>query len=355
MPCVVLWVCAVVIGLFASASLHAEEPPPAAPAPEISKAVAELTAADFSRRQAAEQRLLALGPPAFEPLVALLGNVPSEAGQRILHILEQTWLQTPEPESDILERQLETLRLTPGPFQLDVTRLLFAHHRLREERAVRSLRRLNALVKTVVDENAFELQARLGQPFVNMPERISQIILPRSWKGTEADLWHIQRLAHLKTLTVFVVRGNGISDAARRNMPVGFPDLHVDERSEVFLGVLSSPFPTESDRIGCQITGIQPDSPAEIANLEVGDLIQSVDGKRIKNFDGLVQALKTKHGYETMELQVQRYGEDRPLLVTVIGLPWEARRFERPPPPPLAQTLYQDQSQPLILPPAEPN
>ncbi len=348
--CIGRLVCALCLAGGEAAALSSAEPAPDVIFAEVSQALADLSSNEFAQRQAAEQRLVAWGSPAFEPLVAELDIAPLDAGQRMLLILEKIWLQTPEPQSDILERQLETLRLTIGPYQPAVEHMLFAHHRLREQRASRALRRLNAIVETDVDEHELALLIQLGLPLPNEPpERIEQIILPRSWKGTEADLWHIQRLAHLKYLSVFVIENNGISVAAQSRMQIGFPDLSVVDRAEVYLGVIGSQYTNPQ---GCQVVSIQSGSAAEIAGLQVGDMIQRVDGVQVTNFAELVNSLKTKRGYQSIEIQVNREPDyqfpsdpfeegrkSKPLILTAIGIPWEARRFPTPPPPPLAELL----------------
>ena len=349
--CIGVLVCALSLAGWGDALLLAEEPASVVTPAAVPQAVADLSSTEFTHRQAAEQRLIALGPPVFEPLVASLSKTTPESGQRILAILEQIWLQTPEPQSDILERQLETLRLTWGPYQPTVEHMLFAHHRLRQERAVRALRRLNAVIETVDDSEELELLMLQGLPIPKVPpERISHIVLPRSWKGTEADLWHIQRLSHLKSLTVFLIERNGITPSAMQRMQVGFPDLTVDVRAEVFLGVVGSPF--NNDGQGCYVGLVQPGSPAEIAGIQRGDTILSVDGKKLSNFNDLIVALKTKRAYQSMELQVDPGYENRfpihrfenpgqpvPTTLTVIGIPWEAKSFPTPPPPQPSEPL----------------
>ena len=350
--CVGLWACALLGTQLGAVTAGGEAPATVVVPTEISSAVADLCAKEFATRQQAEQHLLAHGALAFGPLIDSLETVPEEAGLRILSILEQLWLVTPEPQADAFERQLETLRLTIGPYQPQVERLLSGHHQLREKRALRALRRLNAVVEMAFDENAYGLLGQLEQPIEEIPLRISQIILPRSWKGTEADLWQFKRLSHVKFLTVFVVRGNGISDSNKQEMQVGFPDIQVNERAEVFIGVIGEQIAMNG---GCQVKDIQPDSPAQIAGIQPGDLIQSVDGHPIQNFQGLVEALKTKRSYQPIELIVKRYSEEHPLPLTVIGHPWEVRRFPSPPPPPMTESLFQNQRFPSVLPTDEPN
>jgi PDZ domain len=342
--------CALLLAEWSPAPLLADEPASVAIPAAVQQAVADLSASEFTHRQAAEQRLIALGPSAFEPLLGLLSKSAPESGQRILAILEQIWLRTPEPQSDILERQLEALRLTYGPYQPTVEHLLFAHHRLREERAVRALRRLNAVIETEDDPDEIDLLMLQGLPIPKAPpQHLTQIVLPRSWKGTEADLWHIQRLSHLKSLTVFVIENNGITPSAWQRMQIGFPNLTVNVRAEVFLGVVGSQF---DEGNGCYVSLVQAGSPAETAGIQPGDRILSVDGTKISKFEDLIKALKTKRAYQAMELQVvqgyerrfpshrfEQQGQPGLTTLTVIGIPWEAKSFKIPPPPQPSERL----------------
>lgn len=314
---------------------------------DLTPIIAELTSKEFSKRQAAEQALLQFGPQAFEQLIAALSETPREAGERIVSVLELIWLKCPLPEADRLERQLETVRLSPGRYQPDVAKLLLAHHRLREERAVRALRRLNAIVESTLDQSAFEMQLQLGQIIDPPPTRVSQVILPMSWKGSTDDLWHLQRLSHLKSLVVFVVRGNKLTEVDRQRLTVGFPDLQVTERGEIFIGVISDPIAFDN-RPGCLISTILEESPADIAGLQAGDRIHRLDGREILNFSELVEALQTKSAYEPIDLVIERFGEE--MEVTLYGAPWESKMFPRPPIPPRAERLVDEPDIPPLLP-----
>lgn len=318
-----------------------ESSPPVVIPPEVATAVAELQSKDFAVRQQARNRLIALGAPAFKPLIAALDNVPGDTGIRILLIIEKIWLQTPESQADVLEQQLDDLSNTVTFFYwYHVKRMLGNHHRLREERAVRSLRRLNAVVQLDRDDNDRELRAKLDVDLSESKQRIVTVILPRSWKGTSADLWHIRRLSHTEIMQVFYVRGINLTEADRLTMRLGFSELGVSERAEIFIGVMGNAVSFD-DRGGCPVTGVQPDSPAQIAGIQVGDRIMAVDGVEIKNFEDLVEQLKSKRGYQPIEMTVERFAGEEPSVITVIGLPWEVRSFPTPPPPPQAESLLE--------------
>lgn len=318
---------------------QAQPSPPVIIPPEVATAVADLQSKEFTVRQQAKKRLITMGVPAFKPLIEVWEKVPGDTGIHILLVLEQIWLQAPEPQADVLEQQLDDLSNSFDFFyQQYVRRMLNNHHRLREERATRSLRRLNAVIQFDRDDNDRELRARLDADPVQSGQRIANVILPRSWKGTSADLWHIRRLSHNPVMGVFYIRGINITDVDKLAMRRGFPGLDIHERSEIFIGVQGNAVAFDNNP-GCPITGVQADSPAHIAGLQVNDRILTVDGEDINGFENLVEVLKSKHAYQAIEMLVERYGGQEPMLFTVIGLPWEVRSFPTPPPPPQAESL----------------
>jgi len=314
------------------------DPPPVQIPPEIVSAVEELQSEEFAVRQRSFSRLVAMGASAFDPLIVLLHQLSGEASERLLLVLEQIWLQTPQPLADELERKLEEISLSFSPHQAAVKRMLLSHFRLREERATRSLRRLNAVIQLEWDDNDRDLRAKLDADPIRSGQRIANVILPRSWKGTSADLWHIRRLSHTPAMGVFYVRSLELTDAEKLSIRLGFPGLDINERSEIFIGVVGNAVAFDN-RPGCPITNIQADSPADIAGLQINDRILTVDGEEINGFEHLVEVLKSKHAYQAIEMLVERYAGQEPILVTVIGLPWEVRSFPTPPPPPEAESL----------------
>ena len=326
------------MGALGALPVHADEPAAVQVPAEITEAIADLSSKEFSRRLRSEQRLLKQGAAAFAPLLAALEKAPAEAGQRIVSLLEQIWLNVPDSQGDTLERELHQLQFSPGDHHVEITAMLSAHHRLREQRAVRALRRLNAIIQTGADIDLENAQFINGQMVQSDPERIARVILPRSWKGTDTDLWHVQRLAHVEGLSVFVIKGNGINEVAQQGMRLGFPNLQVIQRAEVFIGVIGYPFANVGHK-GCQVTAVQPNSPAMRAGIQRDDLIQQVDGVAINDFDDLISSLTLKKAYQPIELVVQR-AFDEQLRLTLIAVPWESLRVRTPPPPPAAEQLH---------------
>lgn len=71
---------------------------------------------------------------------------------------------------------------------------------------------------------------------------------------------------------------------------------------------------TEDDH--CQVTRVFPGLPAQLAGVEVGDLILSVDGMLISSFDEVAKLVTEKHPGATLRLLLQR--DDQHLEVDVV-------------------------------------
>lgn len=292
---------------------------------------------DFATRQAAEESLHKLGGDAFDPLISALDKAPTDTAQVILSSLERIWLACPESQADLLERKLHDLTWQPSPYQPAFEAILQRHAALREARAARTLRRLNAYIKTGPDLELMELQFEANGQYPNpTPQQIEQIVIPRSWKGTRDDLWHFQRLTLSTHFQVYFVSGT-LSEADQLDlasrMQLYSPP---QERSEVFLGITSDMF-NGGIREGCYVKDVEPGGAAEAAGIQPYDLITQIDDVKINSFSELVRGLKTKRAFEEFTVTVER--DYRTMRVSVIGLPWELRRFETPPPPQPAETM----------------
>jgi uncharacterized protein len=60
---------------------------------------------------------------------------------------------------------------------------------------------------------------------------------------------------------------------------------------------------------GCLVTQVVPDSAAEKAGLQPGDVVVSVDGKPVADIPGIFQVVRTKSVGDTVAIEFQRAGE----------------------------------------------
>jgi len=68
---------------------------------------------------------------------------------------------------------------------------------------------------------------------------------------------------------------------------------------------------------GATISGVNPDSPAERAGLQEGDIVLSIDGQRVANGIELIVAIRARVPGDEVELRYERDGEEREVVVTL--------------------------------------
>lgn len=86
--------------------------------------------------------------------------------------------------------------------------------------------------------------------------------------------------------------------------------------SSPYLGIMGPTAPQEGV-VGAQIDTVQPNTPAEEANLMVGDFIIGIDEVEIKNWDDLRRTLGQYDPKDEIELTIQRGKEELKIRVTL--------------------------------------
>ncbi len=68
---------------------------------------------------------------------------------------------------------------------------------------------------------------------------------------------------------------------------------------------------------GVLVSGVEPDTPAGRAAVQVGDVILSVDGRRVRTTGDVARAVRDKKGGEAVEVEIVRDGAPRKIPITV--------------------------------------
>jgi C-terminal processing protease CtpA/Prc len=68
---------------------------------------------------------------------------------------------------------------------------------------------------------------------------------------------------------------------------------------------------------GVVVSGVEPDTPAGRAGVQVGDVITSVDGKRVRWTGDVARAVRDKKGGETVDVEIVRDRAPRKMSITV--------------------------------------
>ena len=208
------------------------------------------------------------------------------------------------------ERLLETLAEgPPGPVpQIAATALEF--HQLGMHEAAQD--RLQAL------------GAKINDNYLSMAsgKRGLEAVIDTRWKGSPEDLRLLPRLRNLRHVGIHGLKidaqtlallgrlrsleniqlyGTGVSDEAVAALAARFPNAEIDVRKGGKLGV-------GGQRIvgPCQITQVVAGSAADRAGLQIGDVVLSMDGVAVKNFEGLTEYVGRHGPGESIEVEIER-------------------------------------------------
>ncbi|MEO8432372.1 MAG: PDZ domain-containing protein [Acidobacteriota bacterium] len=77
---------------------------------------------------------------------------------------------------------------------------------------------------------------------------------------------------------------------------------------------------------GVLVGTVEKDGPAARAGVQVGDLVTSIDGKRVSETRELIRAMRDKNAGDAVQLDLSRQGASKSLRVTVAARP--ERDFE---------------------------
>jgi serine protease DegQ len=104
--------------------------------------------------------------------------------------------------------------------------------------------------------------------------------------------------------------------------------LETGEVEHAFLGVRPGPLtPQIAERFGIDtdegilVISVVPDSGAERAGLEAGDVVTAIGGEPIRQVEDLLSLLRERVPGDRIELTILRAGEERKISVTLTGRP----------------------------------
>jgi serine protease Do len=115
-----------------------------------------------------------------------------------------------------------------------------------------------------------------------------------------------------KSISQQLIKGGKV---VRAWIGIGIQDLTDEMRKQFGL----------SDKEGVLINKIFPDSPAEKADLKIGDIIKEIDGQKVKNSRELVQNVLKKEVGQKVSLKIIRNGKEKSIVVKTQELPGEIK------------------------------
>ena len=317
---------AVLIGAMAAPPMAAAQQSPAvkqdrpAPTPaEIGDWIAKLDDNRYLVRERATQHLLDSGEAALDPLLAAAHADRIEPADRAVWILRR---QSRSPDNDLAIAALERLTQLRG-WPLVVEK---AEAELAERIIVACEQRLAPL--------GAELTVQFEQVDVANVVPLVQLRLGPQWRGTTADL---RPVAQLRQQLHFRLEGAPIDDAAVKlfeekeklahlqlrytkvtpaavdSLKKRHPEAVIYVRNEALLGVSAENHPS-----GVLVQHVQAGSAAATAGIVPGDVIATIDGHALPDFDRLTVRIAQHRPGDTVDVEIIR-GEERKKLAVTLG------------------------------------
>lgn len=315
---------AVVAVLMATPALRSEEPDKpdklaAEPsAEEIAGWVSQLDDGRYLVREQATRNLLETGSAALDSLLKTANGQRPEPADRAVWIMRRMARSRDDAQAIAALEHIVQLSNRPtlvgrADVELAERSLMACQSRLSPLGAEIALEPTQVDLVTVVPM----LHVRLGD----------------KWKGTPEDL---RCLADLRRQQHFRLDGKAINDTVVKyfvekealamlhlwNVDVSadvvdelkdrHPDAMVFVRGEALMGVAA-----ESRPAGVEVQRVERESGAATAGIVKGDVIASMNGRPLQDFDRLTARIAEHQPGETVELELIRDGERRKVTVTL--------------------------------------
>ncbi len=135
----------------------------------------------------------------------------------------------------------------------------------------------------------------------------------------------VDRQGRLIGINVSIFSASGANDGVGFAVPVSVANdiaqavINGEDLGTAYLGVVGRD--VDSGRAGAMITEVAPDSGADQAGIEVGDLVVSLDGVPVQGIEGLAAQVRTHRPGTTVDMTVVRNGQETTLSVTFGDLP----------------------------------
>ena len=140
-----------------------------------------------------------------------------------------------------------------------------------------------------------------------------KVFVDEFWKADEYAILLLKRLTPLlnhgfvpgrSRLSFVLIDGHTQTPEEIAQIKGMFGDINVMSRGQVYLGIVHRS--SNADDKGIQIDQVGPDSSAAKAGLEVGDKLEKFEGKPLKEFDDLIELLKTHKVNDEVTFKVYR-------------------------------------------------
>jgi hypothetical protein len=351
------------------------------PAPEqVQSWIGQLSAERFADRELATQKLIDAGQAAIVPVAALVNSPEREAAERALFVLRKLAVADDEATEDAARTVLERLARDEQARASRRARQVLAEINLvRQDRAIAAIRRLGGTVEEstynqfigvwqlVTQYNVTigegwtggeqglkylrwlpELQSltlrgpQVGDAWLKSLEGIEKLnmvevnradisdagisvfkSLPNlrvlSLKYSPVTDQAVDDLKQIKVVSVIRLYGTKITTEGADVLRAAGAEANVqiDYRRGGFLGI-----GCQQTEAGCTISQVHPDSAAEKAGIQAGDIVLEYDGQVVSDFMALTALIGKNSAGDKVKIKLRR-GESEELTKEMVLGEWE--------------------------------
>jgi len=281
----------------------------AAGADGIDAWIGHLSAPQYARREAAARSLVAAGSAALPPLASAIQSGDTEVATRGVEIVS-AMLDAEDPavaaEAEACLRSLAAAAEGyVGPLAADA----LAFHMLAVTEAARGkLESLGAIIRERQAVDGGGLEVEFDASWQGEPDDFRALARLRGLvgvgvRGVPVDAGVIDVLGGLEGVRRIDLYGTGAGPDEARVLAARLPDARIDVRRGGRLGVTSTALSGP-----CEIRTVEPGSAADQAGLRSGDVVLSIEGAAVENFDDLTRRLDGHAAGQAVRVVVARPG-----------------------------------------------
>jgi C-terminal processing protease CtpA/Prc len=275
----------------------------------------------------------------IELLAQAIQNSPeNEVARRCVDLLERCYA-TGDRDSKVVRQSSDALEAAAKSdrwFVAEAARdSLERHWKRRVEIAMLDLQKLGAGMSPKAPEKLWENNQEYSGPFNRLDPTSDdhlKIFIDEYWKADAGSFDLLQRLTPLVShdfmrgttrVSVVLIDGHTQEPEEIAQLNAIFGDTRVSKRGRVCLGISHS---LQADtRTGVEVSNVQQGSSASTAKIQPNDLLMKFEGKTLKDFDELIELLKSYRPDDEVTFEVLRYGVREPFDVKVKLQGWYER------------------------------
>lgn len=271
--------------------------------------IGHLDAPQFARRESASRSLVEAGAAALEPLEDAIRAGDLEVASRGIEIVGEMLADGDADVSAAARGVLERCAADePLPVSRPAAAVLEFHAIGVAETARDRLESLGAVVRERAGSENRGLEVEFNASWRGGPDDFRQLAHLRglvgvSVHGVPVEAESLGVLAGLHSLRRIDLFGSGVGQEAARMLADSLPDARIDVRKGGKLGVSSPAFGGP-----CEVRTVEPGSAADQAGLRSGDVVLSIDGEPVTNFDALTTRLGDRGPGDVVRLTIARGG-----------------------------------------------